>query len=317
MERREFLRRTGPAVAVAAATGATGLLFHNRQTARRRTVISKITSFEIPVDPTLPGLSLARNPDPVRALNTALDAIGGITRFVHAGERVTLKPNVGWDRTPAQGANTHPALVAEMTRLCLDAGAIEVTVTDVSCNDPRRSFLRSGVREAAERAGARVILPVDSDYVDVRLGGALLTTWPVLKHFVETDRLINMPIVKQHSLSRCTIAMKNFFGILGGRRNQLHQDIDQSIVDLAAFVRPTLTVVDATRVLLRGGPQGGSLDDVSIEDTVMCATDQVAADARGAEFLGLQARQVGHIVLADRSGLGTMHYRAAGYSETT
>jgi uncharacterized protein (DUF362 family) len=302
---------------MAAATGGTGLLFHNRQTARRQTVISKITSFEIPVDPTLPALSLARNPDPVRALNTALDAIGGITRFVHAGERVTLKPNVGWDRTPAQGANTHPALVEEMTRLCLEAGAAEVIVTDVSCNDPRRSFLRSGIREAAERAGARVILPVDSDYVDVRLGGALLTTWPVLKHFVEADRLINMPIVKQHSLSRCTIAMKNFFGILGGRRNQLHQDIDRSIVDLAAFVRPTLTVVDATRVLLRGGPQGGSLDDVSIEDTVMCATDQVAADARGAEFLGLQARQVGHIVLADRSGLGTMHYQSAGYSETT
>jgi uncharacterized protein (DUF362 family) len=132
---------------------------------------------------------------------------------------------------------------------------------------------------------------------------------------VDTDRLINMPIVKQHSLSRCTIAMKNFFGLLGGRRNQLHQEIDQSIVDLAAFIRPTLTVVDATRVLVRNGPQGGSLDDVSIQNTVMCATDQVAADARGAEFLGLTADRVGHIVLAQRSGLGMLDYRAAGYSE--
>ncbi len=226
-----------------------------------------------------------------------------------------LKPNVGWDRTPAQGANSHPVLVSEMVRLCLDAGAAQVVVADVSCNDPRRSFLRSGIKEAGETAGASVMLPTPEDFVDVDLGGSVLTRWPVLKHFVQADRLINMPIVKQHSLTRCTIGMKNLYGILGGRRNRLHQEIDQSIVDLAAFVRPTLTVVDATRVMFRGGPQGGSLDDVSIENTVMCSTDQVAADARAAEFLGLSGRQVGHIALAAQSGIGSLDYRAAGYRE--
>jgi len=109
--------------------------------------------------------------------------------------------------------------------------------------------------------------------------------------------------------------MKNLYGILGGRRNRLHQEIDQSIVDLAAFVRPTLIVVDATRVLLRGGPQGGSLNDVSIENTVMCATDQVAADARSAEFLGFNGQQVAHIALAAASGLGSLDYRSGGYRE--
>jgi uncharacterized protein (DUF362 family) len=143
----------------------------------------------------------------------------------------------------------------------------------------------------------------------------MLTVWPVLKHFIETDRLINMPIVKNHSLSRCTIGMKNFYGILGGRRNQLHQRIDQSIVDLATFCEPTLVVVDATRVLIRGGPTGGSLDDVNIENTVICATDQVAADARAVEFLDMQADRVGHIVLAHKSGLGNIDYNAAGYKE--
>jgi len=315
MERREFLKRTGPAVALAAATGTTGLIFHNRETTRRRTVITKTANFEVEPDLTLPRIALARNENPVHALNASLDAVGGIGRFVKPGERVTIKPNIGWDRTPAQGANTHPDLVAEMVRLCLGAGASQVVVTDVSCNDPRRCFLRSGIREAGERAGARVILPVEEDYVRVRIDGAVLSTWPVLKWFIETDRLINMPIVKQHSLSRCTIAMKNYFGLLGGRRNQLHQEIDQSIVDLARFIGPTLTVVDATRVLVRNGPQGGSLDDVVIENTVICATDQVAADARGAEFLGLQADRIGHIVLAQQSGLGTLDYHTAGYSE--
>ena len=190
-------------------------------------------------------------------------------------------------------------------------------VSDVTCNDPRRCFLRSGIRKASEEAGAKVLLAEEDDFLTVDLEGKLLTKWPVLKHFVETDRLINMPIVKHHSLSDCTIAMKNLYGILGVSRHRLHQEIDQSIVDLAAFAKPTLTVVDATRVLMRSGPQGGSLEDVSVENSVICATDQVAADARGAEFLGLEAAKGSHIALAEQTGLGKINYREAGYREVS
>jgi uncharacterized protein (DUF362 family) len=315
MKRREFLKRTGQAVALAAVTGGTGFVFHNRETGSVAAIRKKTTDFEVPFDSLLPRVTLARHENPQNALHSALDAIGGIERFIKPGERVTIKPNVGWDRTPAQAANTNPELVSEMVRLCLAAGAAEVIVADISCNDLRRCFIRSGIREAAEKAGAKVILPGDEDLIEVNIGGKLLTQWPVARCFVETDRLINMPIVKQHSLTRCTIAMKNLYGILGGRRNQLHQEIDQAIVDLAAFCRPTLTVVDATRVLMRGGPTGGSLDDVAIENSVMCATDQVAADSRACEFLGLQGNKVEHIVLAEQTGLGMVDYRAAGYRE--
>jgi len=315
MERRDFLKKTSKAVALAAITGGTGLYFHDRKTASSFSLVSKINNFEIPPDPNLPGLTLAKNENHKAALNSALDAIGGIDRFIKPGERVTIKPNVGWDRVPAQAANTNPDLVAEMVRLCLSAGASEVIVTDVTCNDARWTFLRSGIKEAAEGAGAKVILPVDDDFVNTDLNGELLTRWPVLKYFIETDKLINMPITKQHSLSTCTIGMKNLYGILGGRRNQLHQQIDQSIVDLAAFCRPTLVVVDSTRVLMRGGPTGGSLADVNIENTVICSTDQVAADARAVEFLNVNAERVRHIALAQRAGLGTMDYNALGYKE--
>jgi uncharacterized protein (DUF362 family) len=315
MDRRQFLKKTGRALALATVTGGVGLLFHNRKVGRYQPVVAKTGNFEVAPDESLPGVALAENDDPVAALHAALDAVGGIKRFVQPGEKVTIKPNVGWDRTPEQAANTNPILVGEMVRLCLAAGAAHVIVTDVTCNETRRCFLRSGIREAVEKAGGEVILPQPDDFVQTNLKGKLLTVWPVLKHIIFTDRLINMPIVKQHSLSSCTIGMKNFYGILGGRRNQLHQQIDQSIVDLAAFCRPTLTVVDATRVLLRNGPQGGSLDDVAIVNTVICATDQVAADARAVEFLGLRPEAVGHIVLAEKSGLGRIDYRSVGYQE--
>ncbi|HWR82852.1 MAG TPA: DUF362 domain-containing protein, partial [Candidatus Deferrimicrobium sp.] len=243
MQRRDFLKKTGQALALAAVSGGTGLLFHNRQITRYKPLAVKNRDFTVSPDNRLPQLALARNSDPAAALNGALDAVGGIRRFIQAGERVTIKPNIGWDRTPEQAANTNPLLVSEMVRLCLAAGASDVIVTDLSCNDPRSCFVRSGIRQAAEKAGARVILPTDDDFIRVDLHGELLTEWPVLRPVVFTDRLINMPIVKQHSLTACTVGMKNLYGILGGPRYQLHQQIDQSIVDLAAFCRPTLTVI--------------------------------------------------------------------------
>jgi len=315
MKRRDFLKKTSQALTLAAITGGTGWFFHNREIIRYNAPVRKATSFEVAPDSDLPGMVLARNTDHVTALRNSLDAIGGIKRFVKPGETVTIKPNIGWDRTAEQAANTNPLLVGEMVRQTLEAGAKEVIVTDVSCNDPRRCFIRSGIREVAEKNGAKVVLPRDEDFVRTDINGAILTVWPVLKYFIETDKFINMPITKHHSLTRCTLGMKNLYGILGGRRHQLHQDIDQSIVDLVAFCRPTLTVTDATRVLLRGGPTGGSLDDVAHENTVICSTDLVAIDARASEFLGLAPERVSHIVLAEKSGLGTIDYRAIGYKE--
>jgi uncharacterized protein (DUF362 family) len=315
MERRDFIKKAGQAIGLAVVAGGTGFLFHNRKVSRPVKIKTLNRDFRIPDDSLLPKVALAKNADHIKALQVSLNTVGGIKRFVKSGERVTIKPNIGWDRSPEQAANTNPALVAATVQLCLAAGASQVIVTDISCNDPRRCFIRSGIKEAAEKAGAKVLLPADSDFIDIDFKGNLLTVWPVLKPFIDTDRLINMPIVKHHSLTGCTIGMKNLYGILGGRRNQLHQEIDRAIVDLAAFCKPTLTIIDATRVLMRGGPQGGSMDDVAIADTVICATDQVAADSRAAEFLGLQGGQVSHLILAEKKGLGIIDYRAAGYKE--
>ncbi len=315
MQRRDFLKKSGKALALAAITGGVGFAFHNREFSTGGGLYRFDKRFDVVADPSLPGITLTKTEEYENGLNQALDALGGIKRFVRPGEKVTIKPNIGWDRKPEQAADTNPRLVGEMVRLCLMAGASEVIVTDIPCNDARRTFIRSGIKEAAEKNGAKVILPAEEDYIKVDLGGKLLTTWPVLKYFVETDRFINMPIAKQHSLSGCTISMKNLYGILGGRRNQLHQKIDQAIVDLVAFVRPTLTIVDCTRVLMRNGPQGGSLADVKIENSIICTTDLVAADARAVEFLNLKPEKISHIVLAEKSGLGKIDYRSIGYKE--
>jgi len=316
LKRREFIKKTGLALGAASVAGTAGFLLHNRGGDRNPTIHHMDCDFRVRADQGFPSVALAQGrEDPSVELRRVLDAVGGIERFVKRGERVVIKPNVAWDRTAEQAANTSPVLVGEMVRLCLAAGAAAVTVTDVTCNDSRRTFLRSGVREAAEKAGAVVHLPGENDYVDVAVEGEFVTVWPVLRNILDADKLINMPITKHHSLADCTVGMKNLYGIVGGMRNQLHQSIDQSIVDLARFCRPTLTVIDSTRVLMRGGPQGGDLEDVETPGAVICATDPVAGDARAVEYLGLTGDQVGHIALAARSGLGSVDYKAAGFKE--
>ena len=184
--------------------------------------------------------------------------------------------DVGWDRQPEQAANTSQTLSAPV-RLCREAGALQVWVSDVSLNDPARCFFRSGIQAAAQERGADVRLPGANDFVTTDMGGSLLRIGPCRASSTRGGRPGHQrPIVKHDSLCGCTLAMKNWYGVLGGRRNQLHQDIHTSIVYSAEAVRPTLTVMDAIRVLKRNGPTGGSLGDVAVRYTVIAGLDEVA-----------------------------------------
>jgi uncharacterized protein (DUF362 family) len=199
--------------------------------------------------------------------------------------------------------------VAEVIRQCSNAGAKRVIVTDVSCNDPRRCFQRSGIAEAARLAGAEVVLPDPAMFKDVDLQGEILRVWPVLDLFLNADKIINVPIAKHHSLTGTTLGMKNWYGMLGGPRHLLHQRIHESLVDLADFVRPTLTIVDCYRILARNGPTGGNLQDVILKKTLVAGTDPVALDAYVAKaYWNLEVSSLPYLKMAANRGLGTYEF---------
>ncbi len=252
-----------------------------------------------------PDLVLTRNGDPAELTRRAIEGLGGMGRFVSAGATVILKPNIGWDRAPEQGANTHPEVVAALVTLALAAGARRVRVMDHSCNEARRCYARSGIEAAASRAGAEVIHLREDRGTPMKIGGEVLDDWPVHREVLEGDLLINVPVAKHHSLTRASLGMKNWLGAIDGRRNQLHQQIAVASVDLAAFFKPALTVLDATRVLQRNGPQGGNLEDVTQPRTVMAGVDPVAIDAYGATLLGLTVADLPYIAQAAQRGLGS------------
>jgi len=263
----------------------------------------------VAADPMLPEMAVITGDDPTQLARQAVEELGGIRRFIARGDVVLVKPNIGWDRTPEQAATTNPDVVAEIVRQCSNAGAKRVIVTDVSCNDPRRCFQRSGIAEAAQRAGAEVRLPDPSMFKEVDLQGELLRAWPVLDLFLNVDKVINIPIAKHHSLTGATLGMKNWYGMLGGPRHQLHQKINESLVDLADFVRPTLTVIDCYRVLVRNGPTGGNLQDVLLKKTLVAGTNPVALDAYVAKaYWNLEVSSLPYLKMAADRGLGTYEF---------
>ena len=309
--RREFVERMLKVAGIGAVASGIAWSFHDRVPA----VQAKARLLrDHRVDSPGPKMALATGAKPAANVRAVLAALGRIERFVKRGEVVLVKPNVGWDRIPAQAADTDPEVVAEIVRQCVAAGAREVVVADIPCNDARRSFSRSGIEEAAAKAGAKVLVG-PGDMVSIDLGGKILGEWEVFAPLIGADRVINVPVVKHHGLAKATVGMKNWFGVLGKRRFLLHQRIDDAIVELALAVKPTLTVVDATRILMRNGPTGGALADVKSTMTLAAGTDPVALDSWGVELLGLHRDEVPYLALAQARGLGTSDWKSLAPSE--
>lgn len=315
--RRELITRVGAAAGVLAGSAVLGRAVWDKGGfgAATSTAVRQVRDYRLRGGgaPDLAELAIAkaRGEEPVSAetlVRRAVDAMGGMKRFISRGDVVVVKPNIGWDRMPIHAANTNPDVVGAVVQLAFEAGAKKVVVADGSCNEPERCFQRSGIWRKTYALGAQVVLPQSHRFRTTRLKGEVLDEWPIFTTLVDADKVINVPVAKHHNLAKYTAAMKNWYGVLGGRRNRLHQNIDTSIADLATFMRPTLVVVDAMRVLMRNGPQGGNIDDTKVMNTVFATVDQVAADAFGATLIGQHRDNVPYLKMGHERGLGTMYW---------
>lgn len=250
----------------------------------------------------------------VKLTEQAIDALGGMKRFVSKGDVVWVKPNIGWDRTPEQAGNTNPDVVATLIRLCLDAGAKQIKVGDNTCNPAERTYVTSKIADAAKGAGAEVVFLDPNRYRDMDIGGERLKMHPVYPEIVECDLVISAPITKNHSATKITNCMKNFMGCVE-KRQIFHQDLPTCIADMTAFMKPRIAVMDAIRVLVANGPTGGNLADVRQPNIIAAGTDLVALDAFGAEVLGLNPQDIGTVTTGQARGLGVMDYHSLNLKE--
>ncbi len=251
-------------------------------------------------------LAVAHGPSPDKIVRAAVEALGGIKRFVSRGDIVIVKPNIAWDRVPEQAGNTNPEVVAAVVRLCYEAGAKKVKVFDRPVNDPRRCYVQSGIEAAVKAVEGDIQHVDDRKFKDIDIKGEAIKTWPLYTEIFEADKVINVPIAKHHGLAKLTMSMKNWMGVMGGSRRMIHQKLDESLVDLSMKIRPTLTILDAVRILTANGPQGGSLEDVKKLDTIIAGVDQVAIDSYGATLFGMKGSDLGYVRIGAERGLGQM-----------
>jgi uncharacterized protein (DUF362 family) len=289
--RRQFLTRAGAMAGFTAGLGYMSFApekfpFSLRDSRGLRSLPEPDTyhlrDFSIARDKRFPEIGIGREGRTGVVLRKALEAIGGLKRFIAPGDVVLVKPNAAFDRSPNLGATTHPEIISELIQMLYkDCRAAEVKVADNPIESPADCFAKSGIKRAAERAGARIYLPDANAFRSLYTPNAtLIKNWSFFhRPFRNVTKVIGLAPVKDHNLCGASLGIKNWYGLLGGKRNQFHQDIHEIVSDLAVMIKPTLTILDGTRVLMRNGPTGGIPTDVQKKQTIVAGTDPVALDA--------------------------------------
>ncbi|RLC59085.1 MAG: cytoplasmic protein [Chloroflexota bacterium] len=307
LTRRQFLKLTGAAAAGVALFGAGCTA---QPTATTGGAPSPSKGRRQPPAPTgdQAYLAVARGSDPAAITKAAIAALGGIERFVQSGDDVIIKPNICVDYHPPEyAATTNPTVVATLVSLCRGAGARRVRVMDTPFGGtPESAYAVSGIEEAVRTAGGEMEVMSPVKFVKTPIPeGRDITEWEVYQDVLEANVLINVPIAKHHSLAGLTLGGKNLLGVILNP-SRMHFNLGQRVADLVSLVRPTLTVVDAVRILTAHGPTGGSLNDVQQTDTIIASHDIVAADAYATTLFGLTGASIAYVKAAAEMGLGTM-----------
>ena len=252
-------------------------------------------------------VAVVRNGEPNELFQKGIAALGGITAFVKPGQKVVVKPNIGWDRAPEFAANTNPILVGEIVRQCIAAGAAQVEVFDHTCSAWSRCYRTSGIAAAVEAAGGKMVRGDDKDaYREVERPQALNMKKALIhRAILDADVFINVPILKHHGGAKMTACLKNFMGLVWDRQYMHRHNLTQCIADAVLYRKPDINIVDAYRVMQTNGPQGVGLADVRTLRYQILSTDPVAADALATKLLRFTLDEVPHIHRAALLGLGT------------
>jgi len=253
-------------------------------------------------------VAVAEGTDYPAVTRRAINAVGGIRRYVKAGDVVVVKPNMGWDRSTEFAANSHPLVVRAVVEECLAAGAKKVKVFDRTCNDPRRCYVNSGIEKALQGIKGVECKQVEMErFRMTTLNGQFLKEWELYDEALSAHVFINLPVAKHHGLSKLTLGLKNIMGVMGGNRGFTHRNLAVALADVNSHLKTHLTVIDATRILTAHGPQGGNLADVKVLNKVIASADIVAADAYATTLFGMQPADIAVTVAAHKRGLGQMN----------
>ena len=320
IDRREFLLRAG-------ATGAlvAGSLIAGRKLWQPDHYLPgfedqkglQLPNFKLSESKALPTMAIAHGPDHEKTVGAAIGALGGMSRFIQKGDVVMIKPNVAFDRPPALAATTHPDALRAVAKLVFAAGASKIIIADNPINSPTGCFLKSGLRQVANELNLDLLYPETNSFSPLQMDGEILKHWTFFHEpFKKATKVIGLAPCKDHNLCHASMTTKNWYGLLGGRRNQFHQHIHSIVSDFPMMMKPTLVILDGMNVLMKNGPTGGRLSDVKPMGTVVAGTDMVAVDSYGySHLLERDIAELTYIHKAHDRGLGNKNWKEANYKE--
>jgi uncharacterized protein (DUF362 family) len=320
VSRREFLLRTGAAGALIAGSAATGLKLWQPNHFIPGFEPQKglqLPDYRVTSAKGLPSMAIARGATHDATIRAAIGALGGMQRFIQKGDVVMIKPNVAFDRPPALCATTHPDALRTVAKLVLEAGASKVIIADNPINSPTGCFLKSGLKAVADDLNLDLLYPEAESFSPLQLDGEILRNWTFFHEpFKNATKVIGVAPCKDHNLCHASMTTKNWYGLLGGRRNQFHQHIHSIVSDFALMMKPTLVVLDGMNVLMRNGPTGGRLSDVKPMGAVVAGTDMISVDSWGyTNLLERDIAELTYIHKAHARGLGDMNWQQTVYKE--
>jgi uncharacterized protein (DUF362 family) len=265
----------------------------------------------------LPSLAIAHGAEYEKTIRAALGALGGMNRFIQKGDVVMIKPNVAFDTPPPLAATTNPEALRAVAKLCFEAGANKVLVADNPINSPTGCFFKSGLTAVASDMNLDLIYPETNAFAQLQMDGEILKHWQFFNApFKKATKVIGLAPCKDHNLCHASMTMKNWYGLLGGRRNQFHQHIHSIVSDFALMMKPTLVILDGMNVLMSNGPTGGRLSDVKPMNTIVAGTDMVAVDAYGySHLLERDLAELTYVHKAYERGLGNKNWKDTFYKE--
>ena len=320
ISRREFIVRAGATGALLAGAAAGGYALWQREHFVPGFQPEKglqLPSYALAPDKLLPSLAIAHGAEHDRTIRAAIGALGGMERFVKKGDVVMLKPNVAFDTPPPLAATTHPETLRAVAKLVLEAGAARVYIADNPINSPTGCFWKSGLKQVADDLGLDLMYPEANSFSPLELNGEVLRNWTFFHEpFKKATKVIGVAPCKDHNLCHASMTMKNWYGLLGGRRSQFHQYIHSIVSDFALMMKPTLVILDGMNVLMKNGPTGGRLSDVKPMNTVVAGTDMVAVDSYG--YTHLMERDIAELTYIHKAhdrGLGNKNWKDLLYKE--
>ena len=320
MSRREFILRAGAAGALIAGSTAAGIKLWQRNHFLPGFEPEKglqLPSFALEPSKTLPSLGIAHGTEHEKTVRAALGALGGMGRFIQRGDVVMIKPNVAFDRPPALAATTHPDALRAVAKLCFEAGAAKVIIADNPINSPTGCFLKSGLTAVVSELNLDLMYPEARAFSPLQLDGEILKHWTFFHEPLKrATKVIGLAPCKDHNLCHASMTTKNWYGLLGGRRNQFHQHIHSIVSDFPLMMKPTLVILDGMNVLMSNGPTGGRLSDVKPMGTVVAGTDMVAVDSYGyTHLLERDIADLTYLHKANDRGLGNINWKDTLYKE--